>query len=203
MLLVSLVNDSCPSVIGVEANNGCPADADQDGVYDTKDNCPSLAGVAANNGCPADSDNDGVYDAEDKCPAVAGLLENAGCPELKITEAEQKAITEAVKNVQFFSSSARPTEKSKVLLAKVADILKANPNYKMRIAGHTDSSGNEESNMDLSKKRAFACFSYLVNSGIASKRLTHQGFGQTEPVADNATREGRRQNRRVEFELHY
>jgi len=195
--------DKCPTIKGVKLNNGCPADSDRDGIYDTADKCPTVKGVKVNLGCPADSDKDGIYDTEDKCPNKAGITANNGCPELKITKAEQKAITEAVKNIQFFTNSARPTEKSKVLLQKVADILKANPDYKLKIAGHTDASGDDASNLVLSQKRAFTCFSFLVNSGIASKRLSHAGFGETKPVADNKTKAGRRQNRRVEFELHY
>lgn len=72
--------DKCPTVIGVRANNGCPADTDGDGIIDADDKCPTVVGVKENQGCPADSDGDGIIDAEDKCPTVAGVKENQGCP---------------------------------------------------------------------------------------------------------------------------
>lgn len=196
-------DDACASLAGIKENNGCPADTDNDNVYDKDDRCPSVAGVKINNGCPADADNDGISDNNDKCPNQAGISKNSGCPEIKITEEDRSTIAEAVKNIQFFSNSARPTEQSKQLLSKVAEILKANPSYKLKISGHTDSSGDADANLTLSKKRAFVCFSYLVNNGIASKRLAYEGFGATQPIAENTSREGRKQNRRVEFELHF
>lgn len=196
------INDRCPQQIGTKANQGCPNDSDKDGVFDKQDKCPNTIGTKLNNGCPMDTDGDGIDDANDKCPYEAGIAKNQGCAVIQITQADQSVISEAIKNIRFFSNSARPTEASKILLSKVSNILTKNPSYKLTISGHTDASGNEKANMALSKKRAFVCFSYLVNSGIASKRLSYVGFGQTKPIADNKTRDGRRKNRRVEFELH-
>ncbi|MCE4217946.1 OmpA family protein [Aquirufa antheringensis] len=72
--------DKCPTVKGVQSNNGCPLDSDGDGIIDAEDKCPAVAGVRANAGCPADADGDGIIDAEDRCPTLAGVRENAGCP---------------------------------------------------------------------------------------------------------------------------
>lgn len=76
-----------------------------------------------------------------------------------------------------------------------------NTTLRVDIKGHTDNIGSEEYNLDLSQKRAKAVYDYLVKHGIDKERLTYEGFGFSEPVADNDTDEGRRQNRRVEFVL--
>ena len=70
---------------------------------------------------------------------------------------------------------------------------------KVEVAGHTDSVGTEEYNMGLSLRRAEAVRQYLVGKGIAADRLIVRGYGESRPVADNATAEGRFQNRRVEL----
>jgi outer membrane protein OmpA-like peptidoglycan-associated protein len=69
----------------------------------------------------------------------------------------------------------------------------------VRIEGHTDDKGNDKKNLKLSQGRADAVRDYLVNAGIAGDRLQSQGFGETRPIADNKTKEGREANRRVEF----
>ncbi|MBC7777818.1 MAG: OmpA family protein, partial [Phycisphaerae bacterium] len=70
-----------------------------------------------------------------------------------------------------------------------------------RIEGHTDSQGKDEANLVLSGKRAQACADFLIAKGIAKTRFLAKGFGETKPVADNKTADGRTKNRRVEFEL--
>jgi outer membrane protein OmpA-like peptidoglycan-associated protein len=72
-------------------------------------------------------------------------------------------------------------------------------NVNIEIAGHTDSRGSDEYNMDLSQQRAEAVRHYLVSKGIAADRLSSKGYGESQPVADNAMDEGRFQNRRVEL----
>lgn len=72
-------------------------------------------------------------------------------------------------------------------------------NVNIEVAGHTDSRGRDEYNMKLSQRRAEAVRNYLVSKGIASDRLSARGYGESQPVADNATDEGRFQNRRVEL----
>lgn len=201
-------DDRCPKIAGVKANSGCPSDRDRDGVYDKDDKCPNQRGVASNNGCPvkaavADKDGDGVVDAKDKCPNRAGPASRNGCPEIKMTAAEKKVITEAVNNVVFLTSSPNLTEYSKGLVAKIATLMKKYPDAKLKISGHTDSSGNDASNLALSKGRAATCLNFLVQKGIAKGRMSSAGFGETKPIAPNNTAEGRKKNRRVEFELFY
>ena len=85
-------------------------------------------------------------------------------------------------------------------LKEVSDMLAAHPELRISIEGHTDSDGDDASNLDLSKRRAAAVKSALVSTyGVAADRLQTQGFGETKPVGDNATLEGKAQNRRVEL----
>ncbi len=192
-------DDKCPDVKGVASNKGCPADRDGDGVTDADDKCPDVAGTVADKGCPADRDGDGVYDKDDKCPDVKGLVSNGGCPEMKAED--KKVLDLAVKNINFETSKAVITKESFKILDQVADILTRYNYYSVAIDGHTDNQGNDASNLTLSKNRAKACHDYLVSKGIASSRMKHEGYGETKPVSTNDTAEGRRQNRRVEFNL--
>ncbi|MHB9055438.1 MAG: OmpA family protein [Paludibacteraceae bacterium] len=188
--------DECPTVAGLQALKGCP-DADGDGVTDSKDLCPNTpAGVNVDaNGCPLDSDGDGIADYLDKCPTVAGTVENNGCPE------EAKALVDSLEGIQFeFDSDAIKTESYPILNAAV-ETLKAHPEYNLDIAGHTDSIGTENYNQDLSVRRANSVVKYLTEKGIEASRLKPEGFGETKPISDNETVEGRAKNRRVEFKV--
>jgi outer membrane protein OmpA-like peptidoglycan-associated protein len=77
--------------------------------------------------------------------------------------------------------------------------LKANPELKLEVQGHTDNQGNDDYNLKLSQKRAETVAAYLQLFGIDSGRLTPKGFGETKPVATNDTEDGRTRNRRVEL----
>jgi outer membrane protein OmpA-like peptidoglycan-associated protein len=78
-------------------------------------------------------------------------------------------------------------------------VLKQNPDIKYEIDGHTDNTGNSKHNLELSQQRADAVKTQLVSMGIDSSRLTTKGYGDTEPISDNSTPEGKANNRRVEF----
>jgi outer membrane protein OmpA-like peptidoglycan-associated protein len=84
-------------------------------------------------------------------------------------------------------------------LAKLAGILLAHPGLKLAIEGHTDSTGGDDFNMKLSGQRADTVRNYLISQGLSPDNITAQGFGKADPVADNATADGRKQNRRVEI----
>jgi outer membrane protein OmpA-like peptidoglycan-associated protein len=86
-------------------------------------------------------------------------------------------------------------------LDDLANTLKAYPNIKIRVIGHTDNTGIEAFNKELSQKRADAVKDYLVTQGIAGGRITTQGVSDTQPVASNATAEGRQKNRRIEVDF--
>ncbi|MBD2703267.1 OmpA family protein [Spirosoma sp. BT702] len=81
----------------------------------------------------------------------------------------------------------------------IVNVLTANPNLKVDVSGHTDADGDDASNLKLSEARANTVKSQLVSMGIEATRLTAKGYGETKPIADNATFEGKAQNRRVEF----
>jgi outer membrane protein OmpA-like peptidoglycan-associated protein len=84
-------------------------------------------------------------------------------------------------------------------LARISGIVLAYPELKLQVEGHTDSIGSDDFNQKLSEKRAASVRDYLVNSGISAENITATGFGKTQPIADNATAEGRKLNRRVEM----
>ena len=195
--------DKCPNLVGPATNAGCPLDGDKDGVPDGKDNCPELMGIVENDGCPADADGDGVYDINDKCPERAGPAKNEGCPPVKLEEAERTFLLEAMRNVEFQTGKADLKPSSKVVLDKIVGIMGKYKNYKIDIDGHTDNVGERRKNEVLSKARAKACYNYLVNTGIAKKRISYQGYGAKRPIEANTSLEGREKNRRVEFNLHY
>ncbi|MEQ8548073.1 MAG: PorP/SprF family type IX secretion system membrane protein [Cyclobacteriaceae bacterium] len=190
-------DDNCPNEKGSKANQGCP-DSDGDGVLDKNDSCPQTPGNKELGGCP-DDDGDGIVNSKDNCPNEAGTIENKGCPE--ISQETQEILKEALSGVQFESGKDVLTKKSNDILNKVANLLLENNNYDLKISGYTDSSGDEEKNLQLSKQRANAVKGFLVEKGINADRISADGYGQAKPLADNATKEGRAKNRRVEFEL--
>ena len=89
--------------------------------------------------------------------------------------------------------------KSFVELNKLLILLKENDKVIIQINGHTDNTGNKESNIQLSKNRAKAVVNYFTVKGISAERLKYKGYGSSKPKADNSTTKGRAENRRVEF----
>ena len=82
---------------------------------------------------------------------------------------------------------------------RIVTLMNENPDLKFEVQGHTDATGKADSNQKLSEQRAQAIVAKLVEMGISADRLTAVGKGQTSPIADNSTDEGRAKNRRVEF----
>ncbi|MEY3194629.1 MAG: hypothetical protein RIQ78_726 [Bacteroidota bacterium] len=194
-------DDKCPNKPGTANNNGCPVlasepDRDGDGVPDKTDPCPDKAGTFG--GC-LDTDGDKVADNIDKCPAEFGPASNFGCPEVKKEVKERLAY--AARAVQFETGRAILKNQSYDILDEIVIIMRENPAYTLSISGYTDDIGGEERNLTLSQDRAKTCYDYLVFRGIKTERLRHAGFGESRPIADNLTAEGRDLNRRVEFEL--
>ncbi|MBN2036374.1 MAG: OmpA family protein [Chitinispirillaceae bacterium] len=194
-------NDKCPNEAGIAANNGCAdVDSDNDGVPDRIDQCQNdpedKDGYQDQDGCPDDdNDGDGIPDSMDKCPNNPGVAETQGCPKSK--EITRDALV--LKGVNFQSGKATLLSGSFVVLDEVAESLREWPEVNIEIQGHTDNTGNAAMNLQLSQERAESVRQYLIDKGIAPDRLTAVGYGPDRPIADNATREGRAKNRRVEI----
>lgn len=190
--------DMCPDTpAGVKVDaKGCPIDRDGDGVADYLDKCPDVVGVPLFNGCP-DTDGDGVPDYKDKCPTEAGPVENNGCPE------EAHVLVQSLEGIQFeFDSDVIKPESYPTLDAAV-ETLKSKTEFNLDVSGHTDNIGDDAYNQNLSERRANAVVKYLTDKGISAARLKAAGFGETQPVAENETPEGRAKNRRVDFKVNY
>lgn len=116
-------------------------------------------------------------------------------------ETEEADGSIALRNVLFASGSAELLPVSSDELDRLAELLTKAAGFKVAIAGHTDDVGELETNQLLSEARAAAVKTYLVEQGIADERITTVGYGESRPVADNASEEGRRRNRRTTFKL--
>lgn len=195
--------DKCPNQVGVAKYEGCPIpDTDGDGINDEEDKCPNQAGTAKYEGCPVpDNDGDGINNEEDKCPDIAGTAANNGCPEVPANVS--KTIGMAAQNISFGATNAKLTTKSNASLDKIVTIMNENPALKIRVEGHTDNTGDADANEDLSEERAEAVKAYLVSKGISEDRIKTEGFGGTNPIADNNTATGRMKNRRIEIRMEY
>jgi outer membrane protein OmpA-like peptidoglycan-associated protein len=203
-------DDRCPNEVedfdGDADTDGCPdlvKDSDKDGIPDDIDRCPlqveDVDGFQDDDGCPdLDNDLDGIPDTGDKCPNAPetfnGIDDEDGCPDEKAIERQF-----ILKGVTFESGSAVLTPDSHRILDEVVRSLLAYPEVKIEILGYTDNVGQASSNLGLSQRRAEAVKTYLANAGVDPARLTARGLGEENPVASNATPEGRAQNRRIEF----
>jgi outer membrane protein OmpA-like peptidoglycan-associated protein len=188
---------------------GCPdTDKDGDGVFDSVDQCPDVpAGLHPDPdkpGCPLpDRDADSVPDNVDACPDTPGAPspdpKKNGCPGLVEVKGGQVVI---MKPVFFATDKDVILPKSYPVLLAVADALAAQEQIKrLSIEGHTDDRGKPEHNLDLSDRRAKSVMRFLVEHGVAAERLEAHGYGQTQPIANNRTANGRAANRRVEFKI--
>ncbi len=222
--------DKCPTEPALTAD-GCPPDTDGDGVADPQDECPREPGPAPRgcpeldadgdnvplpcdrcpeeagkepDGCPVrDADGDGVLDDVDKCPnepeTQNGYEDDDGCPD-EIPK-EVKAFTGTIKGIQFDQGKATIRPNSIPTLKAATEVLQRFGSIRIEVSGHTSSEGDPAFNQKLSEDRAAAVREWLVEQGIAPTRITSRGAGSDEPVADNGTEAGRRQNRRIEFTI--
>jgi len=200
--------DQCPRVPedrdGFQDDDGCPDDDnDGDGITDKLDQCPSEPedrdGFEDADGCPdPDNDKDGVPDIADKCPNEPGAGPDGCVKKYNLVVVTENKI-ELKQTVFFDTNRATIKRVSFALLDEVAEALVDNPAIKVEVQGHTDSQGRDQANLKLSQKRAESVRTYLIKKNITSDRMVARGYGETVPIADNRTREGRSQNRRVEF----
>ncbi len=197
--LIADQEDQCPDEKGTV--RGCP-DTDNDGIADHEDACKDVSGLAKYKGCPIpDSDHDGFNDEEDKCPDLSGDSAHQGCPEVK-AEIKEKVSFAAQKILFHFASDVLLASSYKAL-NEVTALLKEHPELKLRIEAHADTRGTKERNKMWSERRAKAVADYFIKQGIDPNRISYEGFGDAQPVADNKTEKGRKQNRRVVMTMSY
>ena len=191
-------------------------DADQDGVADIDDNCPATQPTLLVRGqhretkvdlcgcpidpCTVDADKDGINDCDDQCLGTARGLKvgSTGCP------LPQSRPQTFVLDVKFKFAEANLQEQYVPDLDQLRALMLRLPELKVVLEGHTDHVGSEEYNQALSQARADKCRKYLLgDSRIAPSRVKALGYGETRPVADNGSDEGRAKNRRTVVNLDY
>lgn len=199
--------DLCPNTpAGIDVDDfGCPFDSDGDGVFDYQDNCPGTPYKVEVDkyGCPLDDDLDGVPDYLDQCPGtLPGVqVDENGC-ELVIAPPPppidlNQLVLSSETSFEFNSAQLKPAAYPE--LDKMLEQMKKYPLSRWRIEGHTDNVGSEDGNIKMSKMRAESVLNYFVSRGVPQVRFEVVGVGSKQPVADNATPEGRAKNRRVEI----
>ncbi|MDB5972341.1 MAG: hypothetical protein JWQ90_4791 [Hydrocarboniphaga sp.] len=182
--------------IDFPADAGCTAADDNDETdpamcSDGKDNDgDGLVDFPADKGCTSADDNDETDPC--KTPLAGERVTLSGCGTGDII---------VLRGVNFDFDKATLTANAKTILDNVGDELIANPQINVELSGHTDSKGADVYNLKLSDRRAKSVVAYLVAKGIVAERMTAVGYGETQPVADNDTDEGRELNRRVELKV--
>jgi OOP family OmpA-OmpF porin len=192
--------DECPNTpAGVPVDpTGCPLDSDRDGVTTDRDRCPSTPPGAEVDvfGCSVDRDNDGdgVINLDDECPSTqpGARVDANGCE-----------FTDVIRlpGVNFGAASDLLLPGTESQLESAAATLIRYPDLQVEVAGHTDSDGPGDANFGLSERRANTVRDQLIMFGVDEARLTAVGYGESQPIADNETVEGRAINRRVELRI--
>ncbi len=202
--------DQCPDTPAgctVDAK-GCPVDSDHDGVCDGVDQCANTpAGCMVDaKGCPIDSDGDGVCDGLDKCPntPAGAKVDASGCPVSEAQQHETELLQTGVitlHDINFETAKANILPDSRPHLDAVGEVLSKYPQLKIEIGGHTDSRGSDAYNLALSRRRAAAVRTYLLQHfpKVKASQLTAKGYGESKPLVANDSPENMAKNRRVEF----
>lgn len=141
-----------------------------------------------------DQDGDGVIDSKDQCPNTpkGTKVDEKGCPYQAIIE---------LKGVHFDYDKAVLRKDGLPAIDDGVALMKKRPEIKVEVAGHTDADGSDAYNLNLSTRRTQAVVDYMVSQGISKDRLVAKGYGESQPVADNATPAGKAKNRRVEMRI--
>jgi OOP family OmpA-OmpF porin len=158
-------------------------------------NCAPAAPAAAPAMVDGDADGDGVADSRDACAATpAGArVDSKGCQII-----DNVVINVTADHFAFDSAELKPKMQAE-LDTVVARVKGSKGDEMLEVVGHTDSTGPDAYNQGLSERRAQAAADYLASQGISASSMTVKGMGESVPVADNGTREGRAMNRRVEI----
>jgi outer membrane protein OmpA-like peptidoglycan-associated protein len=122
-------------------------------------------------------------------------------PEAAIQREGDKLYVALPSGILFNVDKDQVKPEAKTSLTRAAEVLIKYPDTYVTVEGHTDSSGSDEYNQDLSERRARRVYDVLVQSGVPVPRLSTKGYGESDPIADNATAEGRQANRRVQLEI--
>jgi len=190
--------DDCPNtpVGDVVDTRGCPIDSDGDGVVTGRDRCPaSRPGAQVDSfGCERDNDQDGVVDHLDSClnTRPGARVDTSGC---EITDVID------LPGVSFQTGSDRVVGGVEDILRGIAETLNKYPEMEIEVAGHTDSVGLGDANYGLSERRAVTVRDILIRFGVEEFRIRATGYGESQPIDDNNTAEGRARNRRVELRI--
>ena len=138
-----------------------------------------------------DDDQDGVRNSVDKCPGTptGAKVNSFGCQ-------ENEAVNERV-NIEFASGKSVIPADYTAEADKIVELMKNHQDVTAEIQGYTDNTGKKANNLKLSQARAKSVRMYIVSNGVDGSRVTAKGYGDADPVADNATAEGRKENRRV------
>jgi len=180
---------------------GCAVelDSDGDGIPDSRDSCLTTAPDAKVDaqGCAVelDSDGDGVPDSRDCCPntPLGNKVDAEGCAIIEMDLNSSAA--------PFEFGSEKLSSLGEKIWAKIAKQIKQSPNVIVELGGHTDSKGSAEFNRKFSLKRANSVERFLVGKGVQEQQLRVKGYGESQPIADNSSEEGRRRNRRVDAHI--
>lgn len=150
---------------------------------------------------PTQSMKEAVGAVAASAPGVQKVVNNieVGRPKKKLQDTLIEILR--MQNIYFDFNKWTIRDESKPALDRVAEALKENPDYRVRIEGHTDSISTVEYNLHLSQKRAEAVRDALIERGIPADRLEAIGYGKSRPIATNNTPEGRADNRRIEFKV--
>ncbi|MCP1443793.1 outer membrane protein OmpA-like peptidoglycan-associated protein [Pseudomonas sp. GGS8] len=158
-----------------------------------------------------DEDGDGVFDRRDRCPDTPANtpVDHHGCPLPQYPASVKPAEPEAAKSevitlsskVLFAYNKSDLTPAARSALDSLMPKLQSADVVSVKVVGHTDSQGSDAYNQKLSERRASSVAAYLLSQGLAPNKITSEGRGEAQPVADNDTEEGRAQNRRVELHI--
>jgi outer membrane protein OmpA-like peptidoglycan-associated protein len=205
--------DKCPDdpedKDGFQDEDGCPdPDNDGDGIKDVDDLCPNdpedKDGFEDEDGCPdPDNDKDRIPDKDDKCPnepeTYNGFEDEDGCPDRGRVVVTDTSI-EILDVIYFEYNKDIIKPASYPILDAVAATMQGNPSIQLiEIQGHTDERGDDAYNLDLSDRRAKSVLKYLADKGVDAKRLTSQGYGETQPLDRRHNEAAWAKNRRVAF----
>lgn len=209
-------DDRCPlepeDKDGIEDDDGCAdKDDDKDGVLEPGDDCPlepeDVDGHVDTDGCAdPDNDHDGILDAQDSCPAEPetenGYADEDGCPDAKsVRVVGDKIVLD--ERIHFATNSAVIRAVSHPLVRRIGQLLNDHPEYvHIEIQGHADPRGDAGFNQRLSEARAQAVEDFLIDAcGVDASRLSHAGYGSSQPLVSADDPRSLYMNRRVEFNV--